>query len=125
MIKLDLKDAYFSIPVHSSHQSLLSLMWEEKTYSLASLLGLNFECPSHIHEGDEAVIAYLRSLGIHFIIYLDDMLILAQTREELVKWRSIVLDCLENLGFLVNYMYEKSELEPTHSLVFLGFLINT
>ena len=32
-------------------------------------------------------------------------------------------ELLENLGFLINY--DKSELEPMQSLVFLGFLINT
>ena len=57
------------------------------------------------------------------VIYLDDVLILAQTKEELLKWRSIILDLLENLGFLINY--DKSELEPSQSLIFLGFLINT
>jgi len=51
------------------------------------------------------------------------MLILAQTKEELLRWRSIVLNLLENLGFLINY--KKSELEPTKSLIFLGFLINS
>jgi hypothetical protein len=66
------------------------------------------------------VITYLRSLGIRMVVYLDDMLILAQTKEELLKWRSIVLDLLENLGFLINY--KKSELEPTKSLIFLGYL---
>ena len=71
--------------------------------------------PLALSPGDEALVAYLRSL--------DNMLILAQTREELLEWRSIVLDLLENLGFLINY--QKSELEPTQSLIFLGFLINT
>ena len=44
-------------------------------------------------------------------------------KEELLKWQSIVLNLLEKLGFLINYI--KSELEPTHILVFLEFLMNT
>ena len=32
MIKLDLKDAYFSIPVHPTHQKFLSFRWKGKTY---------------------------------------------------------------------------------------------
>ena len=32
MIKLDLKDAYFQIPIHQDHQRLLQFQWMEKTY---------------------------------------------------------------------------------------------
>lgn len=69
------------------------------------------------------LVAYLRSIGICLIIYLDNMFIVAQTRDDLLKWRAIILNLLVNLGFLINY--PKSELEPTQMTVFLGFLINT
>ena len=100
MIKLDLKDGYFSIP---SHQNFLSFMWKKKTYQFTCLpFGLS-SAPLTFTKVMKPLVAYLRSLGIRLLIYLDDMLILAQTREELLKWRSIVLDLLENLGFLINY----------------------
>ena len=123
MIKIDLKDAYFSIPIHPPHQKFLSFRWKHKTFQFTCLpFGLS-SAPRTFTKVMKPVIAYLRSLGIRMVVYLDDMLILAQTKEELLRWRSIVLDLLENLGFLINYV--KSELEPTQSLVFLGFLINT
>ena len=123
MIKLDLKDAYFSIPIHTTQQRFLSFMWEGQSYQFTCLpFGLS-SAPRTFTKVMKPLVAYLRSLGIRLVIYLDDMLILAQTKEELLKWRSIVLDLLENLGFLINY--KKSEFEPTQSLIFLGFLINS
>ena len=123
MIKLDLKDAYFSIPIHPSHRKFLSFRWKHKAFQFTCLpFGLS-SAPRMFTKVMKPVITYFRSLGIRMVVYLDDMLILAQTKEDLLKWWSIVLDLLENLGFLINY--DKSELEPTQSLVFLGFLINT
>ena len=123
MIKLDLKDAYFSIPIHPSHWKFLSFRWMHKIFQFTCLpFGLS-SAPRIFTKVMKPAITYLRSLGIRMVVYLDDMLILAQTKEELLKWRSMVLDLLENLGFLINY--NKSELEPTQSLIFLGFLIDT
>ena len=35
------------------------------------------------------VVSYLRSLGVRMIVYLDEIRILGQTKEELLKWRAI------------------------------------
>ena len=32
MIKLDLKDTYFGIPIHPSHQRYLSFIWKDQTF---------------------------------------------------------------------------------------------
>ena len=32
MIKLDLKDAYLQVPIHTEHQHLLQFQWEDKSY---------------------------------------------------------------------------------------------
>jgi len=37
MIKLDLKDAYFSIPIHTTQQRFLSFMWEGQSYQFTCL----------------------------------------------------------------------------------------
>lgn len=57
------------------------------------------------------------------VVYLDDMLFLHQRMEELIRIRELTLNYLEGLGFLANY--EKSELQPTIKLTFLGFVINS
>lgn len=52
------------------------------------------------------------------VVYLDDILVLEQSRELLLRWRGIIFDLLENLGFLINYT--KSKLEPSQTMRFLG-----
>ena len=37
MAKLDLKDAYLQVPIHQSHQHLLTFLWEEKYYRFTCL----------------------------------------------------------------------------------------
>ena len=123
MIKLDLKDAYFAVPIHSFHQKYLSFIWEGKHYQFTCLpFGLSC-APRTFTKVMKPLVAYLRSLGVRLVIYIDDMLILDQSKEQLLKWRSIALDLLESMGFLVNY--KKSVLGPSQSIVFLGFLLNT
>lgn len=54
MIKQDLKGAYFSIPVHPSHQSFLSFMWKKKNLPVHLSAFRALKCPSYFHQGDEA-----------------------------------------------------------------------
>ena len=63
MIKLDLKDAYFSIPIHTTQQRFLSFMWEGQSYQFTCLPFGFSSAPRTFTKGNEAV-SYLRSLGI-------------------------------------------------------------
>ena len=66
----------------------------------------------------KVLISLLRKLCIRIIIYLNDILLMAASREELL----IALDTflLQNLGFLINVQI--LILEPTSTLGFLGVL---
>ena len=65
----------------------------------------------------------LRQRGIRLIIYLDDILIMAESYDLALQHAASTLNLLEGLGFIVNY--QKSQLEPCQELEFLGFLINS
>jgi len=64
------------------------------------------------------VLARLRHQGMRLIMYLDNMLVMAQTREELESHLSQIMSLLELLGFVVNR--EKSQLIPTQLTQYLG-----
>ena len=66
---------------------------------------------------------YLRALGVRLLVYLDDFLIMAHTRVQCLEQAQLIVGLLENLGYLINR--EKSVLEPTQRLEYLGFLIDT
>ena len=68
-------------------------------------------------------VQFLNDKGVRCLMYLDDMLILGRTAEELNHNFTLVKSLLTLLGFLVNE--DKSVPDPTQELEFLGFIINS
>ncbi|MGL4480680.1 MAG: reverse transcriptase domain-containing protein [Aeromonas veronii] len=71
----------------------------------------------------DAALSPLRQMGIRVLNYLDDWLILARSREELVHHRSVLLSHLECLGLRVNLA--KSALLPMQHISFLGAVFDS
>ena len=65
--------------------------------------------------------AMLRKLQIRTMIYIDDIIILAQQERDTLMARDTILYILESLGLTVNYA--KSILEPCKRLQYLGMVI--
>ncbi len=66
----------------------------------------------------EGALNPLREVGVRILNYLDDLLILAQSREQLGDHRDLVFRHLSQLGLRVNW--EKSKLSPVQRISFLG-----
>ncbi len=66
----------------------------------------------------EGTLTPLREVGVRILNYLDDWLILAQSREQLGDHRDLVLRHFSQLGLRVNW--EKSKLSPVQRISFLG-----
>ncbi len=71
----------------------------------------------------EAALVPLREAGIRILNYLDDWLILAQSRALLWEHRNMVLSHLSRLGLQVNR--EKSKLSPTQRISFLSMELDS
>jgi len=69
------------------------------------------------------ILAMLRHQGVRLVMYLDDILIMSQSREELMKHLSMITSLLELLGFVVNR--EKCQLIPTQLIQYLGFMVDS
>jgi hypothetical protein len=67
--------------------------------------------------------ATLRSLSIRTIVYLDDMLIMASTRDGAERHLASALELLVALGFMVNM--RKSVVQPTQVMEFLGYVLDS
>ena len=123
LIKIDLKDAFWSVPVNRKSRRLMRFEWEGILYEFRSLaFGLG-PAPWVFTKLLKVPISLLRKLGFFLIIYLDDMLIAAKSRREALQARDSILFLLENLGFTINR--EKSVLIPVHILDFLGMTVNS
>ena len=123
LCKIDLKDAYFCIPIHPSHRKYLSFRWEGEILQYRSLPFGLAAGPRLFTKMLKPVVAILRRTGVRLVIYLDDMILLNQTPEGLVKDRDSALHVLHNLGWLINW--KKSVLNPTQKLEFLGFELDS
>ena len=106
MTKVDLKDAYFMIPMASHHKPLLRFRWQGQTYQ--------FNCLPFGLSSAPWVLATLRSLGLRVIIYIDDILIMAVSPTVVREHTAGLIFLLENLGFIINH--PKSHLTPTQGI---------
>lgn len=123
MATLDLKDAYYSIPVHPDSRKYLRFRFKGILYQFTCLpFGLNVS-PSIFTKVLKPVVAHLRSLGFSSVIYLDDLLLLEASFSKCVANLRQTIALLESLGFTISY--KKSVLDPSNSCKFLGFLLNS
>lgn len=123
MTTIDLKDAYFTVPIHKDHQKFRKFKFEGQLYQFTCLpFGLS-SAPFCFSKLMKPVVSYLRSLGISNVNYLDDLLIFGASYQVCLYNTSIVLNLLKSLGFIINR--EKSVLIPTTYIKFLGFFIDS
>ena len=83
MASIDLKDAYLSVTIWEDHRKYLRFQWRDNLYELQSLpFGLS-SAPRVFTKLLKPILAGLRHQGTRLIMYLDDMLVMAQSREKL------------------------------------------
>ncbi|KAI2650071.1 Transposon Ty3-G Gag-Pol polyprotein [Labeo rohita] len=122
-LSLDLKDAYFHIQIAPHHRRFLRFAFEGVAYQYTVLLfGLSL-APRTFTKCMDAALAPLRQRGIRILNYLDDWLVLAQSEEELLSHRTLLLSHLECLGLKVNL--PKSMLHPSRKISFLGAIFDS
>ena len=121
--KLDLKDAYFSVPLGTRSRKLVRFKWKGKLYEFLCLaFGLG-PAPRIFTKLMKVPISLLRRLGIRLVIYLDDLLIVASSKEEMEQARDTVLFLFHHLGLTINL--KKSVLTPSQRLEFLGIIVDS
>ena len=123
LCKIDLQDAYLSIPVAKKARVYLRFLWKGKLYQFTCLPFGLASSPRIFTKCLKPLLVYLWALGVHLPVYLDDFLIMAHTREQCLEQAQLIIGLLEKLGYLITR--EKSVLEPTQRLEYLGFLIDT
>ncbi len=115
---IDLKDAYFHVSILPRHRPFLRFAFEGRAWQYRVLpFGLSLS-PRVFTKVVEGALTPLREVGVRILNYLDDRLILAQSREQLGDHRDLVLRHLSQLGLRVNW--EKSKLSPVQRISFLG-----
>ncbi len=99
---INLKDAYFHVSILLRHRPFLRFAFEGRAWQYRVLpFGLSLS-PRVFMKVVEGALTPLREVGVRILNYLDDWLILAQSREQLGDPRDLVLRHLSQLGLWVN-----------------------
>jgi ribonuclease HI len=123
LASIDLKDAYYLIPVAEKHRKYLRFRWKNQLYEYTCIpFGLNV-APRLYTKLMKPVISYLRSQGFLSVYFLDDTLLIGDTYLDCELNVQETLLLFKKLGFRVNF--EKSILVPQTRVKFLGFIFDT
>jgi len=119
---VDLKDAYFHIPIHPSSRKYLRISYKNEVYQFKALPFGVSSAPWVFTKVFHQLIKILRVKGIHIHMYLDDWLGKNWEKDLCQIDRDKVIQIALNLGCVINW--EKSELEVTQDFIFVGVHYN-
>lgn len=123
MVKVDLKDAYFTIPMHTNHQSFLRFMLGREHYQFTCLpFGLSC-APWAFTKVMKPIAIFLRSMGVRMIVYIDDILLMGDSPDQVENHLKALIYLLTGLGFVINI--PKSITTPSQQIEYLGLLVNS
>ena len=123
MCKVDLKDAYLSIPVSEYTSRFFCFKFGEKYYAYQALPFGFSQSPYIFTKVLKIALTQLRTMGIKIIAYLDDLLIIHSNPHSCREAADVTISLLSNLGFTINMV--KSVLTPTRVIEYLGLIFDT
>ncbi|KAI3374587.1 hypothetical protein L3Q82_021162 [Scortum barcoo] len=114
---IDLKDAYFHVPIIPKHRRFLRFSFQGIQYQYNRLPFRYSLAPRTFSRCVETVLEPLRRTGMRVLFYLDDLLLLARSKEEAAVQTMTLVVHLSNLGFAINW---KSSPLPSQQVIYLG-----
>ena len=120
---VDLKDAFFSIPIHISYRKNLKFSWRNKIYQFCCMPNGYNDAMRVFTKFLKVPFSKLREMGHLSVIYVDDSFLMGLTFQEcaLNIWDSI--NILQSLGFTIHI--KKCQITPTQIIIFLGLVFNS
>ena len=123
MASVDLKDAFFTVPVHKLHQKIFMFEWIQKFYKFVGMPNGYSDAMRIFTKILKPVFGHLRQEGHLSVIFVDDSYLQGDTEQECMNNIKAMVDLLLKLGFIVHE--KKSVLKPTQKIEFLGFIIDS
>lgn len=123
MASIDLKDAYYSVPILETHKKFLRFEWQNTLYQFNAMPNGLALAPRTFTKLLKPVFASLRAKGHVSTAFLDDSLLLGSTETECMTNVRDTLILLQELGFVVHP--EKSVLIPSQQIQYLGVIIDS
>ncbi|XP_033987890.1 uncharacterized protein LOC117483621 [Trematomus bernacchii] len=120
---VDLRDAYFHVPIASHHRKFLRFAFQDQHYQFRVLpFGLSLS-PRVFTRVVVAALAPLQAQGMKVLPYLDDWLVCAPSRSQVAQDTARLLCHVARLGLTVNT--GKSCLVPSQQVTYLGLVLDS
>ena len=123
MASVDLKDVFFTVPIHSEYQKFFKFIHERIPYEYSSMPNRYSDAMRVFTKFLNPAFSYFREIGYLSVVYIDDPCLQGETFEECLQNIMETVKLLQSLGFTINP--EKFLLKPTQKLTFLGFVLNS
>ena len=123
MASIDLRHAYYSVPIAEEHQKFLRFYWNGKLFQYTCLPNGISSAPRIFTKLLKPVYSSLRVLGHVNVGYIDDSLLLGETIEECNKNVNDTIELMSKLGFVIHE--DKSVFQPSKQIIFLGNIIDS
>ena len=123
MGSVDLKDAYYSVGIDWSYRKFLRFYWQGQLFQFVGMPNGLACAPRIFTKLLVPVFAELRVEGRECFPYIDDSFVIANDWAGCRETLHQLCQGLDKLGMVIHL--EKSVLEPTQQLTFLGFVIDS
>ena len=124
MCKIDIKDAYFHVPLSKSSVPWFALQMTPEEGEVLAYNALPFGWSWSPYLFQRVLRQTLRAAKVSsFAAYLDNILIWGETYENCLTNTLMILQTLNSAGWLINQ--KKSQFLPSQEMDFLGVNINT
>ena len=123
MSVIDLKDAYFSVSVHSEFRKYLRFYWNSELFQFTCMPNGLSSAPRIFTKLLKPIFSSLRSNGYCSVYYLDDSLLIGDTIDECQENVNATASMLIDAGFTINV--KKSSLVHSQTIKFLGFVLDS
>ena len=121
---LDLSDAYYSVNVAKEHRKFLQFVFEGTTYHFTCLANGITSAPRTFTKIMKVPLAQLREqFDMTIMAYLDDILIIGRSQEEVITATTQAFQMFSSLGFAISA--SKSVVKPAQTVEFLGFTLDS
>lgn len=123
MASIDLKDAYYVVPIADEHPKYLRFCWQGSLYQYTCMPNGLSSAPRCFTKLLKPVYSTIRQYGHLNVGYIDDSYLQASDTKECLLNISDTQTLFTDLGFVINV--DKSCVIPAQQINFLGFVLGS
>ena len=123
MASIDLKDAYYSVPICEEQRKFLKFSWKGKLYKFTCFPNGLALCPRKFTKLMKPAYGYLRQQGHLSVSYIDDSYLQGDDYDDCLSNIIDTIKLFDKLAFVIHP--SKSVIEPKQKITFLGFNLDS